>query len=174
MIIGIVGTAQSGKDTVASLLINIFKKRKIHFNRVSFAGGLKLMFKPLFPDSNTEEFKILKQYKDFTGRDLLEHLGKSMLKLDQDFWIDVAFKDVDITKDNIIFTDVRKTREAEKIKEAGGILIKVTRETKMARLHSERYISRIKTDYEIENMESLVELANKVSIVANKIYEKTD
>ena len=126
MIIGLIGYAQSGKDTVAQIL----KERNFH--RIAFADPIRKLAYDMNPmvDSIAGEPKFLKEAVDKLGweeakknphvRRVLQNLGVGARKhFGENFWVDQALKPVENylgVLHNFVITDVRFKNEAEAIK----------------------------------------------------------
>jgi hypothetical protein len=140
MIIGLCGFAQSGKDSLAEALV-----RDEGFKRVAFADKMKDILSIINPyvryvnDHGAVHFlrvqeavKILgwEDTKQFTEvRSMLQKLGTEGGRelLGKDVWISAAFKDITLADKKVVFTDVRFPNEAEAIKKANGIIIRIVR-----------------------------------------------
>jgi len=123
MIIGLTGYAQSGKDTVAKILVE-----KYGYTRVAFADRIREFLYDMNPMVDTVAFEpiFLKERVDRDGwevakknphiRRALQNAGVSARKVfGEDFWVNEVLKSID-PADNIVITDVRFTNEAETIK----------------------------------------------------------
>lgn len=191
MIIGISGKAQSGKDTVGSMIAYLKRANDPTFqdyksvSYVSKEGCYNWLWKhryfalPLkeclcsilnctIEDLNDQHFKtiLLPWLNNWSVRDLLQKFGTGIRQtVDEDFWVKSLFKDYNPDFENWIITDVRFKSEAKAIKDKGGILIRVNKPSAGAGSH----ISEIDLDdYDgfdliIENTGSLEDLYNKVS-----------
>lgn len=126
MIIGLTGYAQSGKDTVAQILVD-----KYGFERRAFADKIRTLLYETNPQIR-EGFKV-RGIVDAYGWDvaktnepeirrLLQDLGVSARKVfGDDFWIREALEGID-SKEKIVITDVRFENEAEYVKFIGNWL----------------------------------------------------
>lgn len=191
MIIGISGKAQSGKDTVGSMIAYLKRANDPTFqdyksvSYVSKEGCYNWLWKhryfalPLkeclcsilnctLEDLNDQYFKtiLLPWLNNWSVRDLLQKFGTGIRQtVDEDFWVKSLFKDYNPDFENWIITDVRFKSEAKAIKDKGGILIRVNKPSAGAGSH----ISEIDLDdydgfdFIIENTGSLEDLYNKVS-----------
>lgn len=191
MIIGISGKAQSGKDTVGSMIAYLKRANNPTFqdyksvSYVSKEGCYNWLWKhryfalPLkecisnilncdIGDLNNQIFKESKisWLDNITVRDLLQKFGTGIREsVDPNFWVKTLFKDYNPDFENWIITDVRFKSEAKAIKDKGGILIRVNKPSAGAGSH----ISEIDLDdydgfdFIIENIGSLEDLYNKVS-----------
>jgi dephospho-CoA kinase len=138
MIVGLTGYAQSGKDTVAQILVN-----KYGFTRVAFADKIREFLYELNPV--IKDGVKLREFVDAHGWDvakvqesevrrLLQEIGLTARKIFGDsFWINQALNPhiyehpiVGVNKD-IVVTDVRFTNEAEIIKSLGGKIWRIKR-----------------------------------------------
>jgi hypothetical protein len=131
MIIGLTGYAQSGKDTLAGMLIGLHK-----YNNRAFADPIrKLLYEmnPLVKD----EYRV-KGVVDAYGwdkakvefpelRNLLQTLGVAARTIFNDqFWISQGLSGLSVG-DKIVITDVRFPNEADAIKVLGGQIWRVKR-----------------------------------------------
>lgn len=141
-LIGLMGYAQSGKDTAAAALI------KQGYRRVAFADALRDMLYAINPITHIEQDhlnwqcidEIRLQYVvdrhgwDFAKqvlpevRELLQRLGTEAGRkvLGDGIWVDTAMAKVK-PGGKYVITDVRFPNEAEAIRAAGGQLIRIIR-----------------------------------------------
>lgn len=140
-IIGITGSAGSGKDTIGDILVNNLP----NWEKVSFANHLKDVTALLFgfdrkmlagetpEDRKTRElpdpYWSEKMGKDFTPRFALQYLGTNLLRnqLHQNIWVDCLERKIMESDKNIIITDVRFPNEINMIKNIGGEIWRVER-----------------------------------------------
>jgi hypothetical protein len=130
MIIGLTGYAQSGKDTVAKVLVEEYG-----FTRVAFADKVReLLYEmnPNFHDTllqqavNNYGWDEVKQ--DPTVRRMMQNLGVGARKLfGENFWINQAMVSMAKAYPNIVVTDVRFTNEADALKSNNAQLWRVKR-----------------------------------------------
>lgn len=174
-IIGLSGYARCGKDAAAEVLVS-----KYGFTRVAFADKLReciyqlnpvVTVKPYFnwgtepPNGMTRVF--LQEVIDVYGWDgyketeygpeirrLLQRLGTEAGRdlLGDNIWVDAALTGHP-TDAKIVVTDVRFPNEAERIKELGGLLVRVSRPgVKAVNAHaSETSLDDWDFDYTLEN-----------------------
>jgi hypothetical protein len=132
MIIGLTGYAQSGKDTLAGMLIGLHK-----YERIAFADKIrKILYEanPLISCGHTGYLKDLvdrvgweEAKKETPVRRLLQDFGVGARKtFGEDFWIEQALKGVN-PEDKFVITDVRFPNEADAIKDLGGQIWRVKR-----------------------------------------------
>lgn len=123
MIIGLTGYAQSGKDTVAKILVDNYG-----YTRVAFADKIReflydmnpmvdnVAFEPIFIKDRVDRDGWEVAKKNPHVRRALQNAGVSARKVfGEDFWVNEVLKSID-PADNIVITDVRFTNEAEAIK----------------------------------------------------------
>ena len=126
MIIGLTGYAQSGKDSIAEVLV-----KEYGFKRFAFADKIKELAIEIDPilftmrqdvppwrlsncvkDKGWERAKV----EEPEVRRVLQRLGVGARGVfGQDFWVDIVLQAIDI-KDRIVITDVRFQNEAEEAK----------------------------------------------------------
>lgn len=155
---------------------------------MSFADKLKEVASIVFDikreDWNDSSVKasLVSNY-NLTGRDILQKIGESFRKeISPDIWVNSLFSKYDklnyrthfedTIKPNLIITDVRMPNEAQAIKDRGGILIRVDRETRYKDNHiSETALDDYdRWDYVIDNNGTLEELIDKVK----ELYDMTE
>jgi|SRR5690606_2823235 len=136
--IGIIGRAQSGKDSVGARL-----RLRYGYQRVAFADSLKsaaLRVDPLIPTSYGVHCRLSTlvgavgwDYAKVTYpevRRVLQHVGQTVRDIDPGFWIRAAFGAIDAAENlglPVVVTDVRYENEARALRDRGFALIRVTR-----------------------------------------------
>jgi hypothetical protein len=131
-VIGLTGYAQSGKDTLASILVE-----KYGYSRVAFADKIRDFLygiNPLVACSPTGYLRDLvnlvgwdKAKQEPQVRRLLQDLGISARELiDENIWVTTALRHVG-KDERVVVTDVRFENEAMMIKLMGGQLWRVRR-----------------------------------------------
>jgi hypothetical protein len=192
MIIGINGYAGSGKDTVGTILQQIDKDS--HWEIKKWAGKLKQVAELLtgipvekFEDQEFKKTNLGKQWNDrinnpMSVRDFLQKLGTEGLRdgLHTNTWVNALMADYKCVPadrapngwdcNNWIITDTRFPNEAQAIKDAGGIIIRVTRPGigPVNDHPSETGLNQWNFDYEIQNDGTLENLINSVKIFKQK------
>ena len=140
-----------------------------------------------FEDQEFKKTNLGKQWNDrinnpMSVRDFLQKLGTEGLRdgLHTNTWVNALMADYKCVPadrapngwdcDNWIITDTRFPNEAQAIKDAGGIIIRVTRPGigPINDHPSETGLNQWKFDYEIQNDSSLNELINSVRIFKQK------
>jgi hypothetical protein len=131
-LIGLTGYAQSGKDTVASILVE-----KYGYTRIAFADKIREFLYGINPMVACSPTGYLQDLVNLVGWDaakqepqvrrLLQDLGVSARELlNEDIWITSALDGV--SKDErVVVTDVRFENEATMIRAMGGQLWRVKR-----------------------------------------------
>ena len=134
MIIGLTGYAQSGKDTVAKILVENYG-----YTRIAFADKIRDFLyetNPMF-DAIAGEPMFVKNKVDRDGweeakksphiRRLLQTSGVAARKLfGEDFWVKQALKGIELDG-NYVIADVRFENEADEIKFTGGQIWRIKR-----------------------------------------------
>jgi len=165
MIIGLVGRARSGKDTVASLMAQHHVVRW-DVQKYAFAYPIKEHVNRMFgwdsrhADGNLKE--VVDPYWGFSPRHAYQTFGTDWARDDlrQDIWLKFAERAMDNAKHTII-TDVRFHNEAEWIrKQPGGVLVRVDRGAEGAITEgsshaSEAEVDSIDVSFTIDNRRSL-------------------
>jgi dephospho-CoA kinase len=133
MIIGLTGYAQSGKDTVANILVE-----KYGYERLAFADPIRDILYDLNPmvDSIAGRPVLLQELVDKLGwdkakldprvRQYLQNLGVGARNhLGEDVWVINALRKM--SQENIVITDVRFENEAEVIHMLEGQVWRIKR-----------------------------------------------
>jgi hypothetical protein len=136
VIIGLVGYARSGKDTVAEYLV-----KNNGFTRRAFADPMREALLRLDPRINVGTmtgvalsrtvkelgWDYLKEHSEDV-RHLLQRMGTEVGRqmFGEDVWVNKAMENI-YREDHIVFSDVRYQNEADAILRAGGRLWKITR-----------------------------------------------
>jgi hypothetical protein len=131
-IIGLTGYAQSGKDTVASVLVE-----KYGYSRIAFADKIRDFLYGINPMVACSPTGYLQDLVNLVGWDtakqepqvrrLLQDLGISARDLiDENIWVNAALNNVG-KDERVVITDVRFENEAAMIKLMGGQLWRVKR-----------------------------------------------
>ena len=134
MIIGLSGYAQSGKDSVASILTS-----KYGFERVAFADAIRSILwemNPIVKDSGFTVQTVVHAYGWDKAkvvfpemRRLLQELGvSSRHTLGDQVWVSAALRKMDDKDKNYVISDVRFGNEAEIVKQLNGHLWRIKRQ----------------------------------------------
>ena len=134
-IIGISGYKQGGKSSLVEFLRGALPSGKLY--PMSFADSLKkcvykYWIEPLDfrgeADWENEDYKNRKHPCGLTYRELLQKVGTDWFRSTwPDIWVFNAARLTMGLSCNVIFSDVRFPNEAEAIREAGGVLVKIVR-----------------------------------------------
>lgn len=133
MIVGMMGYARSGKDTVANYL-----NYKYGFVRHSFSKGVHEALMALDPIVETHyRYSDLIHTWGYEGakgnpevRRLLQRMGTEVGRnlIDRDIWVKQVMREIKLNLgQNHVITNVRYTNEATAVLDQGGVLLKVTR-----------------------------------------------
>jgi hypothetical protein len=129
MIIGLTGYAQSGKDTVAQVLVE-----KYGYTRIAFADKIReLLYEMDPPVTDNNRVVGLQNYVEELGwdiakqnpnvRSMLQNLGVGARKVfGENFWVQQALRQVHF-EGNFVITDVRFPNEADAIRKYDGAQI---------------------------------------------------
>jgi uncharacterized protein (DUF2132 family) len=131
MIIGLSGYAQSGKDTVAQILVDQYG-----FERIAFADAIRELSSEINP--HIEKGIRLNEFVDEYGwdvakqkpeiREFLQKLGVGCRKvINESVWISVAMNKMNNYKKNFVITDVRFKNEVTAVVQMGGAVWRVNR-----------------------------------------------
>lgn len=128
-LIGISGKKRSGKDTVSKKLNLFFPE----FELKSYAYRLRqicsiLTNKPIEFFLNDNNKPVYLEEWGMNVRELLQKVGTDCFRdnLDKNIWVKSLFSEYKHCKSKWIITDVRFENEVNRIKENGGIVIRVT------------------------------------------------
>ena len=130
-LIGLIGKARSGKDTVAKMLY-----AQHAFTRIAFADPLKLAAQQMFGLSTEQTWSdAVKEdvipYWGMSPRQMFQLFGNEAVKpvFGDDVWIKRWYMAYSFFKDSddIVVPDVRFDHEAECIRSLGGIIVEIQR-----------------------------------------------
>ena len=165
IIIGMIGKAGSGKDTVADYIV-----KKYEYKKTSFATPLKIIVSLIsgwsydFVDGkeDRQSRETLKHYKyDMTCREMMQYIGTDLFRkqFNENIWVNTARNYINNHSENIIVTDCRFENEINLIKEMGGKIIIIKRDNinNVNKHESEKKLE-IDDAYIIENNGTLEEL----------------
>ena len=138
MIIAFGHRRRVGKDVATNALIDMLAERGVPALRVSFADGLKEscadifgwagLQGPLFYEEYPQEKEEVLPDLGMSPRDIWIKVGNKMREVYEDVWIDLALHQPKERKAVIIISDLRYPNEAAKVKAAGGVIVRVTRD----------------------------------------------
>ena len=185
MIIGISGRKRSGKDTASAYFV-----KEHGFERVAFAHPMKKSISRLFDIA----YPTVEKYKDdhrvtvmlgirthpsewepireMTFLQFVQHYGteahRDLPELGDDFWVDLSLP-VDGFYDsrNIVVSDVRFVNEANRVRQLGGIVIRIDRATAIQDPHRSEAL-KVEADYYIDNNGTVEELYRELENIVVK------
>lgn len=162
LIVGITGLAGAGKDTIGSHLV-----RQYGFERRAFADKLKQLARAMNPvlEETVDAFGWEMAKKIPQHREYLQDLGHGARQIfGDDFWVDRVFVDI---PENMVLTDLRYPNEFARVKDHGGVIIRVTRPgLEPVNSHvTEIGHGNIPVDYSVINLGGLDELFKQVDYV---------
>jgi hypothetical protein len=165
--IGLIGPAQSGKDTVGARL-----RQRYGYQRVAFADPLKraaLRVDPIIPTTYGVHVRLSKliaavgwDYAKTTYpevRRVLQHVGQTVRDIDPGFWVRAAAPAIDAAERlnlPVVVTDVRYENEATYLRDRGFATIRVTRPGAGATGDTAKH----KSETELENWATALTIAN--------------
>ncbi len=175
-IIGITGQKFSGKNTLGDYFVENY-----NYEQIAYADALKDAVKCIFDFDDEQLYGSKKEEIDefwgitprqvlqFVGTDLFRnHIHELLPSIGKDIWIHVVKRKI-INKMKkkpnscFVITDARFNNEVDMIKQLGGTVIKLRRNTGHQDNHeSEILIDSLPSDYEFENNGSKEELYDKV------------
>lgn len=135
LVIGMIGKAGAGKDTVGDFLVNRF-----NFVKMALADPLKagvkatFMLDDLTAYDREEREKPLKDFPEWSARKLYQFVGTELYRthFDNDIWVKLLLKRIRESECNqIVCCDVRFPNEYDLLKKCNDIdfkVIKVTRD----------------------------------------------
>lgn len=195
-IIGISGRIRAGKDTTGHILQLLDAKlpyrvdialENYQFETLSkwkikkFAGKLKEIggiltgvSPALFEDQEFKNSSMGPLWNNMTYRTFLQRLGTEAVRMNihTNAWVNATMSDF-TDADHWLVTDVRFPNEAQAIKDAGGIVIRVQRDSQenedVSGLHeSETALDDWNFDHIIRNYGTLQDLEQQVKLLATK------
>ena len=175
MIIGFGHKAQTGKDTAGQYLVE-----SQGFVRASFGDHLKTVCSLVTGIPIEKFYDHKKEFNEdwgMTHREILQRLGTDAMRnhFHEDTWVLGCLNQL-MQRKSYIITDVRFPNEADAIKERGGYVIRVDRDTTgydIDRNHpSETGLDDYTDwDYIIKNDGSLEDFHYKIDCILDKIYK---
>ena len=168
MIIGISGKKRSGKDTVYELIRMLKQGDGIYPLRAAFGDQIKEEVAGV----TGVDLKHIEEHKE-RFRPMLQWWGADFRRhyKGESYWLDkmLAKMETITGREVLVITDVRYPNEAELVKRAGGIMIRVDRRTGLEDAHSSENLldSFEGFDYRLSNNGTLFDLKEKVSRIVD-------
>jgi hypothetical protein len=170
-VIGFTGRASAGKDTVANYVKKYYARHERIAMKIACADPLKKICTEVFGKAygvnpisfygtQAEKEAPLEALPNWTGRRILQYIGTEGFRhIDDEVWPRLMIAEArhmlsNDLADMILVADVRFLSEAEAIKKAGGIVVRVKRPEAdaVSSAHaSETQLAEIKEDYVIDN-----------------------
>lgn len=158
-LVGLVGYARCGKDTFAAALgyrrlafADPLKALAVYLNPLtSDSGGGLLPLESLVEQVGWDKAKEMAVNEPWGTRPLLQRLGVGVREiLGADTWVEAAFAKFDPTQPTV-FTDVRFPNEVAAIRDRGGVIVRLTRQSlNPPNNHvSEELVRTVEPDYDI-------------------------
>jgi hypothetical protein len=171
-LIGIVGRKGAGKDTAAEALVSQ------GYRVAKFAGALKAMVTGYLKYIGLEDDAIKAIIEDYrvkeipspyfngkSPRHVMQTLGTEWGRdlIDTNIWVDSCIRNCKMFNQPSIITDVRFPNEVQAVRDAGGVVIRISRGIPNTDSHaSEAFIDSLPVDYEINNNGTINELHSKL------------
>ena len=182
--IAISGKARSGKNTVASILVNRLNYPQSKVKVVALADQMKRIIQTMMPEASSEclfgaselrsEIIAGSKYRDKNGnpltyRQALIDLGSLGRSFNPDLWLNALVEDANKSTDKwaYIISDVRMKNEFDFLKNAGFIMIRVLRadetvindvsETEQDEIPDSEFDYVLNNDKSIADLEDLVQ-----------------
>jgi hypothetical protein len=182
MIIGLTGNKFCGKDTFANYLI-----KKHNFIRFAFADCLKSVCKDIFLLSEEQVNGKLKEVVDprwgLSPRVIFQRFGTDIFRDNlKTFFPEIKLKSGSIWIErfkifyeenkyrNIVITDIRFPDESMIVKEVGGIIVKIKRNTGFIDNHKSENLF-IMSNHLIYNNKSIETFHYKIEKILDKIHK---
>jgi len=147
MIIGLVGRARSGKDTVASILQELYPSYA--FTVVRLSAPIKEAARALFQftDSQIEgaEKELVDTRWNITPRHVFQTITETTMKaMGVDFFTRVLYERYDkgLLGSNIIIPDIRYDHDIQEIQKRNGIVFKIERSNNPVRYECEDHLDK--------------------------------
>jgi len=199
-LVGLIGRQRSGKDTFAATLVEEFRYRRVAFADPlrQAAYALDPLVGPCaLPGDLVAKYRRLSYVVDAIGwesakdtvpevRATLQRLGTNAIRaLDEDFWVRAGMATVAEHRATVrrwpsgefympgrpvVVTDVRFPNEAEAVRRAGGVLVRVVRPGADGGGHAtETALDDYPEDFLVDNDGTLEDLATEARTVASLV-----
>ena len=139
MIIAFGHRRRVGKDVATRALVDMLAERNVPALRVSFADGLKEVCTDIFGWAGLQGPAFYEEYPrekeevlpalGLSPRAIWIEVGNKLREVYEDVWLDLALNQPKGRKAVIIISDLRYPNEVAKIRAAGGVIVKITRDS---------------------------------------------
>jgi len=143
-IIGVVGRAGAGKDTVCDIAVNLLKTNSVDASKIACADPIKDICVQVFGNafnvdqscfwgSQAQKNAPIEAIPGWTGRKILQHLGTEGFRhIHSMVWSNYMYARAeqllaDQQLDAVFISDVRMLSEAELIQRNGGVIVRILR-----------------------------------------------
>lgn len=131
LLIGLAGQKRVGKDTFADALDRAFYERGRRPMHTAFAEGVKMSLSQHFgvPRQFIEHWKDMDTtppHFNMNIRSALQLIGEQMRKIQGDVWVNHLYNEL---RGDAVITDVRHENEIEAVRNWGGKLVLIVRDT---------------------------------------------
>jgi hypothetical protein len=166
-LVGIMGRAGSGKDTIADLMVHEFEFTKVSMALPLKEGLAKMLGVPLELMDNREQRELPYKNYNVSIRQMLQTLGTDWGRemVSPDIWVDGLIEKVKSINAPVVVPDVRFSNEARAIREYGGVLIEVSRpdNPEVVPAHASENVPLRFADYRFVNDKSIKDLEASVT-----------
>tara|TARA_B110000858_G_scaffold76181_1_gene88309 strand:+ start:1547 stop:2104 length:558 start_codon:yes stop_codon:yes gene_type:complete len=183
MLIGVSGKKGAGKDLAGEIIQRVVGEADFawHYNIKKFADKIKdvvcLLIGCSREDLENREFKereLGEEWGWLTPRKLLQLLGTEAGRviIHPNLWVNALFSDYDSSSNydsKWIITDVRFPNECQAIKDRGGIVIRINRDSDVVDNHSSETAldNYYDFDHVVDNNGSIDDLTNNLIKIIN-------
>ncbi len=184
MIVGIIGKKQSGKDTIADILVN-----KYNYKKYAYADPIKDIIKTIFKwgDERIEDKETIDPNWGISPRQALQNIGTELFQFElgkqvslfndtigRNIWVKVfeTWYSKLPKNTNVVVSDVRFLHEVQSLKKMEATIIKVERPDNhyVTDNHlSETQVNSFNYDYLITNDRTIAYLKNQITGIVNHI-----
>lgn len=153
-LVGLIGKKRAGKDTFAAVLVEEFGFARVAF--ADPLKEMAYTIDPLLPADGTDRYSLCEAVEDMgwervkdeypEARRFLQNLGDGVRQFDPEFWVRAGMAKANALRTEsttlyawaknevatlgpypVVITDVRYPNEADAIRDAGGILVRIVR-----------------------------------------------
>ena len=176
-IIGVLGRARSGKDTISGILIQELQSKGVNYKVVRLASPIKEAAVALFGFTHEQLEGPSKEMIDpvwnITPRSVFQKItDTTMREMGVQFFTKRLYQKYDASCESekyIIIPDVRYPHDIEEIRRRGGLVIKVSRDdTNIIRHDCENIIDTLEGDVNINNSGTITDLHEQIRSVLIK------